>query len=255
MYCKYFGFSEKPFDVTPDPHFLYLTPDHDEALASILYGIQERRGFITIVGEVGTGKTTLLNAVLDRLTDKSKVAYITNTDINFKQMLNMSLYEWGLLKDNERLSKVDAIHKLNSFAIRQTSLGGNVVLIIDEAQLIDNSTLEKLRLLSNLETRKYKLVQIVLFGQPELDIKLGQHELRQFTQRISLKRYISPLSKKETLAYLQHRIEIAQPNGIFPFTKNAQQLIWEYSGGIPRKINMLCDNSFLVGYGLKKKKI
>ncbi|MCP3951308.1 MAG: AAA family ATPase [Desulfobacterales bacterium] len=255
MYCKYFGFSEKPFDVTPDPRFLYLTTDHEEALSSIIYGIQERRGFITIVGEVGTGKTTLLNAVLDSLDNQTKAAMITNTDISFEQMLNMALYEWGLLKSNEQLSRLDAINKLNAFAIEQTAIGGNVVLIIDEAQLLSNNTLERLRLLSNLETRKYKLVQIVLSGQPELDIKLGQHELRQFTQRISLRRYITPLNKKETFAYLQHRIKIASATRIFPFSKGAQQLIWEYSNGIPRKINMVCDNSFLIGYGLKQKKI
>ena len=255
MYSNYYGFSEKPFDVTPDPRFLYLTPDHRETLASLIYGIKERRGFITITGEVGTGKTTLLNAALERLDNKIRVAFIFNTDVTFEQMLSMALYEWGLLKPKDRLSKVNAIQRLNRFAIQQWAKGGNVVLIVDEAQNLNNNLLENLRLLSNLETQKHKQVQIVLSGQPELDIKLRLHELRQFTQRISLRRYVSPLDEKDTYAYLKHRLAIAKYSGPSLFSPKAQQLIWEYSGGVPRKINILCDNAFLIGYGLQKKKI
>ena len=167
----------------------------------------------------------------------------------------MALYEWGLIKDNEKVSKVDAIQRLNRFAIDQLKKGGNVVLIVDEAQNLDNSVMENLRLLSNLETRRHKLIQIVLSGQPELDIKLNRHELRQFAQRISLRRYVSPLDEKDTYAYLQHRLKMVQDSGAFPFTPEAQKLIWEYSKGVPRKINILCDNAFLIGYALKMKKI
>jgi len=255
MYSHYYGFSEKPFDVTPDTRFLYLTPDHQETLASLLYGIQHRRGFITIIGEVGTGKTTLLNAALDRLNDKTRVAVIFNTDVTFEQLLNMALFEWGLVRHVHGLSKVIALQCLNRFAIEQLAKGGNVVLIIDEAQNLDNRTMENLRLLSNLETRQHKLIQIVLSGQPELDTQLGQHELRQLAQRISLRRYVSALSQKDTFAYLDHRLAIANHSGASPFSPKAQQLIWEYSGGVPRKINILCDNAFLIGYGLQKKKI
>jgi len=255
MYCNHYGFSEKPFDVTPDPRFLYLTTDHRETLASLIYGIQERRGFIVVVGEVGTGKTTLLNAALDRLDDKTKVAFIFNTDVTFNEILSIALYEWGLVKPKEKLSKTNAIQRLNNFAIQQLVKGGNVVLIVDEAQNLDNSVMEKLRLLSNLETQKHKLVQIVLSGQPELDIKLDQYELRQFAQRISLRRYIFPLSEKNTYAYIQHRLTFAKNSGASLFSTKAQKLIWEYSSGIPRKINVLCDNALLIGYGLKKKKI
>ncbi|MFO7970590.1 MAG: AAA family ATPase [Desulfobacterales bacterium] len=255
MYCTHYKFSEKPFDVTPDTRFLYLTPDHQETLASLIYGIRERRGFITVIGEVGTGKTTLLNAAMDRMDEKTRVAFIFNTDVTFNEMLNLALYEWGLTKDKEKLSKVDAIQLLNRFAIEQLGQGGNVVLIVDEAQNLDNTVMENLRLLSNLETRRHKLIQIVLSGQPELDIKLNGHELRQLAQRISLRRYVFPLHEKDTYEYLEHRLRIAKHSGSSPFTSEARQMIWEYSGGIPRKINMLCDNAFLIGYGLKQKKI
>jgi len=255
MYCTHYKFSEKPFDVTPDPRFLYLTPDHQETLASLVYGIRERRGFITIIGEVGTGKTTLLNAAMDRLDHTTKVAFIFNTDVTFEQMLNMALYEWGLVNSQESLSKVTAIRRLNDFAIDQLAKGGNVVLIVDEAQNLDNTVMENLRLLSNLETRRHKLVQIILSGQPELDAKLDRHELRQFAQRINLRRSVYPLNETHTYKYLAHRLKIAKYKNSSLFTHKAQKLIWEYSGGIPRKINMLCDNAFLIGYGLKQRKI
>jgi general secretion pathway protein A len=255
MYCNFYGISEKPFDVTPDPAFLYLSPSHQEMLASLIYGIRERRGFIAIVGEVGTGKTTLLNAVLDRLDEKTKVAYIFNTDVTFEHMLVMALVELGVARPEENLSKVESLSRLNDFAIRQLARGVNVVLIVDEAQNLDDRFLESLRLLSNLETRKHKLVQIILSGQPELDFKLSRPELRQLAQRISLKRYITPLSEKETYEYIQHRLVIAGYKGPSLFSHEARQLIWEYSGGVPRKINILCDNAFLIGYGLRKKKI
>ena len=220
-----------------------------------MYGIQERRGFITIVGEVGTGKTTLLNAVLNRLDDKTKIAFIFNTDMAFNEILNMTLYELGLSKSQDSLSKANAIQRLNDFAIQQLAKGGNVVLILDEAHILSRNAMENLRLLSNLETQRHKLVQIVLSGQPELDTKLDQYELRQLAQRINLRRYIHPLDKKSTFAYLQHRLKVVTNSDSSPFSSQAQQMIWEYSGGIPRKINMLCDNALLIGYGLKQKKI
>ena len=234
---------------------MYLTDGHRETLASIVYGIQERRGFITIVGEVGTGKTTLLNAAMDRMDEKTRVAFIFNTDVTFEEMLNMALYEWGLVKDNEKVSKVDAIGRLNRFAIEQLKIGGNVVLIVDEAQNLDYSVMENLRLLSNLETRRHKLIQIVLSGQPELDTKLSRHELRQLAQRISLKRYVLPLDESATYAYLRHRLKIVQKTDASLFTPQAEKLIWEFSKGVPRRINILCDNAFLIGYGLEVKQI
>ena len=183
--------------------------------------------------------------MLDRLDENTKVAYIFNTDVTFEHMLIMTLVEFGVARPEENLSKVEMLSRLNDFAIRQLARGVNVVMIVDEAQNLDDSSLESLRLLSNLETRKHKLVQIILSGQPELDIKLSRPELRQLAQRISLKRYITPLGEKETFEYIRHRLAIAGYKGQSLFSQKARQLIWEYSGGVPRKINILCDNALL----------
>ena len=255
MYCNHFGFSEKPFNVTPDPKFLYQSPSHREILASIIYGIRERRGFMAIIGEVGTGKTTILNAVLERIHQEAEVAFIFNTDMTFKQILVMALMDLGLAKSAKSVTKVDAVYRLNQFAIDQMSKGGNVVLIVDEAQNLSQRSLENLRLLSNLETPKHKLLQIVLSGQPELDLKLKEPGLRQLSQRISLKRYARPLDEEQTYQYIEHRLSVADYNGPPLFDATTLKLIWEYSKGIPRKINILCDNAFLIGYALGKQKI
>jgi len=255
MYCNYFGFSERPFELTPDPKFLYLSRGHIEMLASLTYGIHERRGFITIIGEVGTGKTILINTALERLDQDTKVAVILNTDLTFDQMLHMALVDLRLAKADEPLAKVQALHRLNAFAIKQLPLGGNVAFIVDEAQNLDSRSMENLRLLSNLETHKHKLVQIVLSGQPELDAKLNDPALRQLAQRISLRRYITPLSEKETYEYIQHRLAVAHYQGPSLFNGKAQKLVWNYSRGVPRNINILCDNALLIGYGMKNKRI
>jgi len=255
MYCNYFGFSERPFELTPDPKFLYLSRGHIEMLAALTYGIHERRGFITIIGEVGTGKTILINAALERLDENTKVAVIFNTDMTFDQMLHMALVDLRLAKADETLHKVQALNRLNAFAIKQLPWGGNVAFIVDEAQNLDRRSMENLRLLSNLETHKHKLVQIVLSGQPELDAKLNDPELRQLAQRISLRRYITPLSEKETYEYIQHRLAVAHYQGPSLFNGKVQKLVWNYSGGVPRNINILCDNALLIGYGLKNKRI
>ena len=255
MYCKFFGFADKPFEVTPDPKFLYMTFGYQEILSALIYGIHERRGFIAIVGEVGTGKTLMLNALLDRLDRKQKAAFIFNSDLTFKQMLEMVLWDLGVATPEERMSKVEAIQRLNQFAIKQLERDGNVIIIIDEAQNISDKTMENIRMLSNLETRKHKLVQIVLCGQPELDEKLRRHGWRQLVQRISLKRYATTLSEEDTYGYLQHRLTVAQYKGPSLFTQEALKLIWDFSRGIPRKINVLCDNALLICFGLEKKKV
>jgi general secretion pathway protein A len=253
MYCNFFGFSEKPFEVTPDPKFLYLSPAHREILASLLYGIKERRGFITVIGEVGTGKTTLLNAALDRLPPTTKTAYIFNTDLTFKQLLLLALMDLGIIKSPRNCTKAEALHRLNEFAVARLSHGGNVVFIVDEAQNLKPQSLENLRLLSNIETRKHKLIQIILSGQPELDAKLAQPNLRQLAQRISLRRYASPLTEEGTYAYISHRLSIANYKKRQLFSDKALNLIWAHSAGIPRKINILCDNALLIGYALEKR--
>lgn len=255
MYLNFYGFTDKPFEVTPDPKFLFMTPGYQEILSALIYGIHERRGFIAVVGEVGTGKTLILNALLDRLDRKHKSAFIFNSDLTFKQILIMVLCDLGIAEAEERVSKVEAIQRLNEFAIGQLERDGNVVIIIDEAQNINDRTMENIRMLSNLETRKHKLVQIVLCGQPELDEKLSRPEWRQLVQRISLKRYAMTLNEEDTYRYLQHRLEVAEYKGASLFSRQAQGLIWEFSAGTPRKINVLCDNALLIGYGLGKKKI
>ena len=168
-------------------------------------------------------------------------------------MLTTALFELGLKKSDESLSKTGAINRLDDFAIKQLAAGGNVAIIIDEAQNLDTHAIENLRLLSNLETRKHKLIQLVIVGQPELDAILRRHELRQLTQRINLRRNLIPLNEKETNDYLRHRLAVADFKGSDLFDRRAQQLMWEYSHGIPRKINILCDNALLMGYGVMKK--
>jgi len=255
MYLNFYGFKDKPFEVTPDPKFLFMTQGYQEILSALIYGIHERRGFIAVVGEVGTGKTLMLNALLDRLDKKHKAAFIFNSDLTFKQILIMVLCDLGVAEPEEKISKVEAIQRLNEFAIKQLERDGNVVIIIDEAQNISDRTMENIRMLSNLETRKHKLVQIVLSGQTELDEKLRRPEWRQLVQRISLKRYATMLSEEDTYRYLQHRLDVAGYKGSSLFDQGAQKLIWKFSNGIPRKINILCDNALLIGYGLVQKQI
>jgi general secretion pathway protein A len=255
MYCKYFGFSEKPFDVTPDHRFLYLTPGHREALASILYGIRQRRGFIALVGEAGTGKTTLLRAALKQLNGNTRSAFIFNSDLSFLEVMAMILDELGLLQSVKKLTKVSAFRRLNDFAVRQFAAGGNVVIMIDEAQNFDDRTIEGLRLMSNLESDKHKMIQVILAGQPALDRKLSKKAMQQFVQRISLRRCTAALSEKDTYGYIEHRFKVAGYNGPEIFSKKARQLVWQHSGGVPRKINILCDNVLLNAYAVHQKRI
>ncbi len=255
MYRHFYQFSKKPFDVTPDPKFLYMSRNHQETLASIIYGIRERKGFIAVIGEVGTGKTTLLNAALESLDKEIKSAFIFNTDVTFEELLMTVLMDLGLAKTQKTLPKYLALDQLNQYATKEFSSGGNIVIFIDEAQNLNSRTMENLRLLSNLETTKYKLIQIVLSGQPELDEKLRQNELRQLAQRINLRRYITPLNKADTFKYVRHHLNVAEYTGKKLFKKASLKQIWKYSKGVPRKINILCDNALLIGFGLGKKTI
>ena len=255
MYCDFYGFSEEPFSITPDPSFLYMSPCHEEVLTSIVYGIQGRRGMIAVIGEVGTGKTTLLNTALGWLSKKTKVAYVINFDVSFDDLLSMAIVKLGLATTEQTLSKIEALQRLNEFALKQLSEGGSIALIVDEAQNLNQRAMENLRLLSNMETAKHKLIQIVLSGQPELEKKLARPELRQLTERISIRRYINPLKDKETYEYIQRRLDVAEYNGPALFNPEAQHLIWQISQGIPRKINILCDNALLMGYREQHEKI
>jgi len=254
MYCRFFGFSERPFEITPNHKFLYPTPGHRKALGSLLYGIHERRGLIVLTGGIGTGKTTLLHAALDRLDSKTRWAFIFNTELSFLEVLAMILDEFKLLQP-KKLTKFEALRTLQYFAVRQTAKGGNVVIVVDEAQNLTPKTIENLRMLSNLESHKRKLIQVVLCGQSELDEKLRDPSVQNFAQRISLRRLVKPMDEKDTYKYIQHRLAVANYKGLIPFTPNALYLIWKYSDGVPRTINVICDNALLAAYAMQQKKI
>ena len=253
MYTEFYGFSERPFDVNPDPKFLHLTGCHRETLASMLYGIRERRGFLAVTGEVGTGKTTLVNALLNSLDDKVKTAYIFRKCITVHELLRAILYEFGVsAKGRDRFALWEL---LNEFLLETSMKHELAALIIDEAQNLSTGMLEEIRTLSNLETQKTKLLQIILVGQPELDAKLDSEQLRQLRQRISIRRKILPLSNDEVEAYISHRLKLVGGIVYALFTRDAISLISRHSKGIPRVINMMCDNAFLIGYALGRKKV
>jgi general secretion pathway protein A len=255
MYEKHFGFTEKPFELTPDPAFLYLSHEIRETIATLNFGILERRGFVLIVGEPGTGKTTMINTLMDSLDAKTKFAYVFNPAFDFHDLLQTVLTEFGLAKENDVVSKRKAIKIINEYAIKQYERGKTTTIIVDEAQYLDITTLENLRLLSNLETRKHKLIQIIIAGQPELEHTLRSPKLRQLTQRISLRRKTQPLNEKECTEYIEHRLKIAGYSGKQLFANRAKHLIFEYSKGIPRIINILSDSALLNAYATNKKRI
>ena len=248
MYLEYYKLHEKPFNVTSDPSFLYLSKKHREAFAYLVYGIKERKGFLEITGEVGTGKTTLCRALLNHLDSHTKAAFVFNSDLSELQLLQAIIADLGIKL--ERKTKIDLFSGLNSFLIDQLQLGNNVVLILDEAQNLKPRVLEQLRMLSNLETEKEKLFQIILVGQPELRDKLKSPRLRQLRQRIGIRYHILPLEKKEIPDYINHRLCIAGSDGSVKFTQSAIEKIYEYSNGIPRLINIVSDKALLLGFVL-----
>ena len=256
MYNQFYKFSERPFELTPDPKFFFMTHGIREIIASLIYGIQQRRGFITVIGQPGTGKTTLLNAALDKLNQKTvKCSLIQNTGLSFKDTLQEVLFKLGLVYMEEKLTKSKMIQRLNNFAIEQFEKGANVAIILDEAQRFSQSNLENLRLISNLETRKQKLIQLVLSGQMQLETNLKKPSLTQLAQRISIKARTRPFDERDTYEYIQHRLEVAEYDGPPLFSNKAKQLIWTHSQGIPRNINTLCDSALLIGYAVEKKRI
>lgn len=250
MYEEHFGLKERPFEATPDPKYLFLTPNYEEILSALLYGIYERRGLIALIGEVGTGKTLMLKVMLERLKPNIDTAYISNSDLTYKQLLIKALLGLGAISKFKDLSKAKGLQLIEDYAKSKIEGNGGVVLIVDEAQNLKSNVLENLRMLSNIETSKSKLVQIVMAGQLEFDKKIAKPELKNIAQRISLKRYSMELDELNTFEYILHRLKIADCSKKDLFTEDAMKLIWEFSNGIPRKINMLCDNSLLIGYGL-----
>ncbi len=246
MYLDYYDLKENPFNVTSDPDFLYLSNTHKEALSHLLYGINNRKGFIEITGEIGSGKTTLCKALIYSLDDSVKVSLIFNSSLQNNQLLEAVVDDFGIMP--ERRTKVAFIKAMNSFLLEQLRENRNCVLIVDEAQNLKNSTLETLRMLSNLETNKEKLIQIVLVGQPQLRDKLNLPSMVQLRQRISVRFHLMPLEKSEIESYIHHRLQVAGCTEHPTFTSEASDLIFSYSKGIPRLVNLVCDKSLLFGF-------
>ncbi len=254
MYLSFYSLKQKPFAITSSPSFLFLSQRHKEALSHLIYGIKERVGFIEITGEVGTGKTTLCRALLNRLDERTKTAFIFNSNLSGLQLMQNIVEDLGI--KTEKKTRGDLFQELNRFLIDQLALNNNVVLIVDEAQNLSRQILEQIRMLSNLEAENEKLLQIILVGQPELRKKLQSPSLRQLRQRIAVRYHIEALDREEVPLYITHRLKLAGANGSAPFfNEEATEEICRYSGGIPRLINMICDKSLLLGYVLEQKTI
>ncbi len=254
MYRKYYKFRENPFNVTADPSFFFFSKGHAEAVSSLYYGIEQRKGIITITGEVGTGKTTVCRALLHALDKSTKTAFVLNPRFSDLDMLRFIVSDLGI--SGEFDDRFELISALNRFLLKESSRGNNVVIIIDEAQNLTVSQLEQIRLLSNLETEKQKLLQIVLSGQPELDAKLSLPELRQLNQRVIVRANIKPLQLVEMVQYINHRVKRCAKRRVFSqdrlqFTSEAVLNIFKYTKGIPRLVNILCDRALLAGYVLE----
>ena len=247
MYKGFFGLKDNPFNVNPDPRFLYFTKEIEEAFSGLKYGIQNRKGFITLTGEVGTGKTTLVNRLLDWLhEERVRTAFLFNSRMNSSQLFDFILAEFGI--SCESRSKSQLLMKLNGFLLDRFRAGETTVLIVDEAQNLTYPVLEEIRLLTNLETSTEKLLQIVLSGQPELEEKLKLPQLRQLRQRIMLRCKTSALSKEQTHDYIVERLRIAGADGPVIFSADAVAMVHKYSVGIPRVINLLCEHSLINAY-------
>jgi general secretion pathway protein A len=253
MYLGFYGFREKPFSTTPDPRFLYMTPDHLDALAQLIYSVEDNRGFLVLTGEVGTGKTTLLHALLEHLDGQAAVALILNSTLPYEGILESMLGDYGV--PTEGLTTAERLRALNRFLRERRGQGLGAVLIVDEAQNLSPETLEQVRLLSNFETPKDKLLQILLVGQPELAVKLQLPSLRQLRQRVEFFCTTRALSGEQTSEYIRTRLRIAGSRDLGLFTSRAMARIAHYAKGIPRLINIVCDHSLVIGYAEQSRRI
>jgi general secretion pathway protein A len=248
MYVTFFGLADKPFAITPDPRYLYLGAQHADALAHLVYGINDAGGFIQLTGEVGTGKTTTIRSLLVRAPAQAEIALIVNPRLSPRDFLQTICEELGVgLDDGAGASVKMLVDRLNDYLLQAHAAGRRVVLIVDEAQNLDAEVLEQVRLLTNLETESQKLLQIILIGQPELRALLGRSELRQLAQRITARYHLQPLAGEETVAYVRHRLRIANATREI-FTPGALREVHRLSGGVPRLINIICDRALLGAY-------
>jgi type II secretory pathway predicted ATPase ExeA len=254
MYNSFFGLRENAFSLSPDPAFLFRSPQHEEALANLIYGVRSRKGFIALTGEVGTGKTTMLECLRDYL-DNQRIpfAYIFNSRINPDQFFEMLAYDFAL--PCTRFTKTEVLVALNNMLLDCGRAGTTAVLIVDEAHNLDWDVLEEVRLLGNLENRRGKLLQIIISGQPELDLKLDAPQFRQLKQRIALRFALQPFTPAETDEYINYRLAHAGLENQTVFSGDVAALINERAAGIPRLINLICDNSMLIAFALNSREV
>ncbi len=249
MYTSFFDLNENPFNLTPNPRYLFLSPQHREALNHLIYGINERKGFIVITGGIGTGKTTICRALLSVLDQSIDTAFIFNSFISDNELLQTINQEFSIPLFLGRETKKRHIDALNEFLLKNLASGRNAVILIDEAQNLSLSVLEQIRMLSNLETEREKLLQIVLFAQPELQDLLSTPSLKQLNERITVRYEIEPLNQEQVQDYIEYRLEIARgSNGNISFSQGSYKTVFEYSKGIPRRINAICDRALLIAY-------
>lgn len=246
MYLEFYSLKQMPFDITPNPRFLFHSTKHREAFNHLLYGIRERKGFVQLTGEIGAGKTTLCRALLEQLDAKFSTALILNPVLSGDELMKAIATEYGLdVKGKDRLETIAAI---SDFLLKQTLAGKETVLIIDEAQNLTEDLLEQVRLISNIETDDRKLLQIVLMGQPELRERLNSPRLKQLRQRITVRYHLQALTRAEVGEYIRHRLALAGSGGLPTFTGPAVWRIFRYSQGVPRLVNAVCDKALLAGF-------
>jgi len=262
MHEEYYGFTEKPFSLTPDPKYLYKSESHANAFDLLQYAIRRREGFVVVTGDIGTGKTTLCRAILEQLDRKTFTALVLNPFLSEDDLLRLILQDFGVVSREEikrgrlaGISKQELIDTLNEFLLSLLPLRAGALLIIDEAQNLPRQVLEQIRILSNLETDKEKLLQIVLVGQLNLKDLLRSPELRQLDQRVSIRYELRPLTREETFAYIAHRLTIAGGGAVVSFAPKALDLVHRYTSGIPRLINLVCDRALLGGYSARTNRI
>jgi len=245
MYESFFGLTELPFNVTPDPRFVYFSQQHREALSALMYGVESRRGFIQITGEIGTGKTTLCRALLQRMSDRVHSALVFNPKLSEFELLQTIVEDFGIKPPGRK--RKDYFDALNRFLLEELDKRYNAIVIIDEAQLLSPRALEQVRLLSNLETSTQKLLQIILVGQPELKELLNRKDLVQLYQRITIRYHLTVLTREETEEYVRHRLQVAGAEGEF-FTTDAYERIFEVTAGVPRLVNVLADRALMAAF-------